>query len=82
MLATASGVFAAVYAYFQEDADMGINEGSLCAGAALLLGASFLRKPLGCAIVPPSPENKSEIGGFGSCNGSSAGGRTGRRHDS
>ena len=25
MLATASGVFAALYAYFQEDADMGIN---------------------------------------------------------
>ena len=54
MLATASGVFAALYAYFQEDADMGINEGGLCAGAALLLGASFLRKPLGCAIAPPT----------------------------
>ena len=25
MLATASGAFAALYAYFQEDADMGIN---------------------------------------------------------
>ena len=30
------------------------HEGGLCAGAALLLGASFLRKPLGCAIAPPT----------------------------
>ena len=30
------------------------HEGGLCAGAALLLGASFLRKPFGCAIAPPT----------------------------